>query len=333
MSDFTPIIPDENNIDEGNTSTPPTEGGMQSDDHADFFSEGYSFSEPNSTEENSSIDSDLSGISNPHNNGFDGAPDENTFGRGQNASIYSASSSSGEGFNFNSSDGANEGYSFSNSDGDTERNGSDSRNHFESASNVKVKAEKKFDSIHLGYKQVAILIAGVLLALAIIISVIYNVASGNKAKDSSTGVTNSSQSSNTQPSEQASSPQDVQGTESNPDVESVGGNKATEQSNQQTQSTQTTNNTGTDSITALTDGSFNYGEDMIANATVTDKTPCVTASGSVVYKLDLQIGQSTSIYSYYCNRNAYDDVNIGEQVKVKYSAVDNRYLAIVSVTK
>lgn len=329
MSDFTPIIPDENNIDEGNTSTPPTEGGMQSDDYADFFSEGSSFSEPNSTEENSSIDSDLSDISNPHNNGFNGAPDENTFGRGQNASKYSGSSSSGEGFNFNSSDDANEGYSFSNSDGDTERNGSDSRN----ASNVKAKAEKKFDSIHLGYKQVAILIAGVLLALAIIISVIYNVASGNKTKDSSTGVTNSSQPANTQPSEQVTNPQDVQGTESNPDVENVGGNKATERSNQQTQSTQTTNNTGADSITALTDGSFNYGGDMIANATVTDKTPCVTASGSVVYKLDLQIGQSTSIYSYYCNRNAYDDVNIGEQVKVKYSVVDNRYLAIVSVTK
>lgn len=330
MSDFTPIIPDESNITEDDNNTQPTEGGMQSDAYADFFSEGSSFSEPNSTEENSSMDSNLGGISNPQNSGFDGASSENAFQRGQNASISTGSSSSEETFNFNSSDDANEGSSFDNSNADSGENDFSNRNHFEGASEMKAKAEKTFSNIHLGYKQVAVLIAGVLLALAILISVIYNVASSKKTTNSPSGLQSSTQSSATQPSEQTSNPQDVQGTESKPGVEDVGGNEAIEQNSQQTQ---TANNTGADSITALTDGSFNYGDDMIANATVTDKTPCVTASGSVVYKLDLKIGQSDTIYSYYCNRNAYDDVSIGEQVKVKYSAVDNKYLAIVSVTK
>lgn len=330
MNDFTPLIPDESNITEGDNDTSPTEGGMQSDAYDDFFSEGSSFSEPNSTEENSSMDSDLGGISNPQNSGFDGASSENAFQRGQNASISTGSSSSEDTFNFNSSDDANEGSSSDNFNADSGENDFSNRNHFEGASEMKTKAEKTFSNIHLGYKQVAVLIAGVLLALAILISVIYNVASSKKTTNNPSGIPSSAQSSTTQPSEQASNPQDVQGTEDKPGVEDVGGNEATEQNSQQTQ---TTDNTGADSITALTDGSFNYGDDMIANATVTDKTPCVTASGSVVYKLGLQIGQSSTIYSYYCNRNAYDDVSIGEQVKVKYSAVDDKYLAIVSVTK
>ena len=194
MSDFTPIIPDESNITEDGNDIPPTEGGMQSDAYDDFFSEDSSYSEPNSTEENSSMNSDLDGISNAQNSGFDGVSSENAFQRGQNASNSTGSSSSEETFNFNSSDDTNEGSSFDNFNANSGENDFSNRNHFEGASEIKNKAEKTFSNIHLGYKQVAMLIAGVLLALAILISVIYNVASSKKTTNSPSGIPSSTQS-------------------------------------------------------------------------------------------------------------------------------------------
>jgi hypothetical protein len=177
------------------------------------------------------------------------------------------------------------------------------------------KAEEKIENVskksNLGYKSVGLIIAGLLIVLAIVISLISGAVINKDTTPQQTTTT-------------VGSTQSHKGTST-----------SKSQSSTQTQSSSSSSkgsSTSCSSITEVNDGTIRYDSPQDASAIVSAKKTYVVGS-SLVYDIELNISNGDAVRSYFCSKSAYDAVSVGSTVKVSYSVAQNGYIGINSVTK
>jgi hypothetical protein len=184
------------------------------------------------------------------------------------------------------------------------------------------------NKLKLGYKSVGLLIAGLLIVVAIVISLISGALKpkGTTPQQTTTPITQTQQgNSSVNGSTQAKS-----NTSTNTNVQ---GSTKTQSNTYSQDSTQTEgNSTSGESITEVNAGTVSYASPQKASAIVSSKKTYVVGN-SLVYDLELNINDGDAVCSYFCSKSAYDAVTVGSTVKVTYSVAQNGYIGVESVVK
>lgn len=188
------------------------------------------------------------------------------------------------------------------------------------------------NKLKLGYKSVGLLIAGLLIVVAIVISLISGALKpkGTTPQQTTTPITQTQQgSSNVHGSTQAKGNTNTQANSSS----NVQGSTKTQSNTYSQDSTQTDgSSTSGENITEVNGGTVNYASPQKASAIISSKKTYVVGN-SLVYDLELNINDGDAVCSYFCSKSSYDAVSVGSTVKVTYSVAQNGYIGVESVVK
>lgn len=148
----------------------------------------------------------------------------------------------------------------------------------------------------LGYKMVAVIVAGVFVILALILLGLGNMNITKKKQ--------------TQTNQQT-------------------------QTSQQTQNTQQVDKDSVSLVEIPNNYSLDYnGQVYEANGTVVDKVKYLIGN-QVVYDvvINISVGSSSERVNFYCNYSSFSAVNIGDLVTVKYQQVQEGYISVNEIVK
>lgn len=215
--------------------------------------------------------------------------------------------------------------SWDNNDASSEINNSDNSNQFIDASETESFddfANQNFDGdvqetapvqVNMSKKKVALVVSGVLILLAIIVSIFGRMKVTKTSNNSSQVVVTPSVEDNS--TDQTDAPVNNSGNSSTNNVASDGSSRTL--------------------VELPSDVSLNYATDVEnANGVVTSKT--VLAQGSqLMYCVKIRgtFGSSTQDVDYYCTYATYNAVKVNDLLAVTYQVVEDKYISINSIEK